>query len=176
MAGFLLLILCLNLDALSFGVAYGLKKQKFSLFFILKLSVFSTFLFSVPLYLSKFLFKYFNRIVCNIINGLILIVLGLFYLFKRSNPIDSTENKSTKKSFVGETVAFSVDAFFTAFLGGFPLNFYVFFVVFYFFSNFLAIFLGNLILFKINKKINFRLDFVGGIVFLLLGVLKIFGV
>lgn len=176
MAGFFILILCLNLDALSFGVAYGLKKKRFPLGFVLKLSVFSTILFSIPLYLSKFLFKYFNRTVCNIINGLILIVLGLFYLLKRNKSQTDPSSDIPKKSFVGEAVAFSVDALFTAFLGGFPLNFYIFFVIFYFFTNFLAIFLGNLILFKINKNIKFRLDFVGGIVFLLLGFLKIFGV
>ena len=61
MAGFLLLILCLNIDALSFGVAYGIKKVKFSLWFVLKVSILSSIFFAIPLLLSQFLFKYFDK-------------------------------------------------------------------------------------------------------------------
>ena len=175
MAGFLLLILCLNLDALSFGIAYGARKNRFTFWFVLKLSLFSTILFAIPLFLSKFLFKYFDRTVCNIINGVILIILSLTYFFKKEKSTNENIDHFSKKKFLGECFAFSVDAFFTAFLGGFPLNFYLIFVIFYFFSNFLSIFFGNLIVFKLNKKIKFNLDFFGGIIFLILGITKIFG-
>ena len=176
MAGFLLLILCLNIDALSFGVAYGLKKTRFSFWFVLKISFLSTFFFAVPLFLSQFVFKYFNRQVCNIINGIILIILGCTCFIKNSKQNSEFHLVFSHKKFFGECFAFSVDAIFSAFLGGFPMNFYIFFVIFYFFSNFLAIFLGNLILFKLNSKIKLRLDFFGGIIFIVLGITKMFGI
>ena len=175
MAGFLLLILCLNIDALSFGVAYGIKKVKFSFWFVLKVSILSSIFFAIPLFLSQFLFKYFDKTICNIINGIILILLGFFSFLKKDKESNENIFCFSRKKVFGECFAFSVDAIFTAFLGGFPLNFYLFFVFFYFFSNFLAIFFGNLILFKINNKTKFRLDFVGGIIFLILGITKIFG-
>ena len=75
-----------------------------------------------------------------------------------------------------ECLAFSVDAIFTAFLGGFPANYYIIFILFYFFTNFLAIYLGNLITYKFNKYIKINLDFFGGIIFLALGIFKIFGI
>lgn len=176
MVAFFLLILCLNIDALSFGVAYGAKKQRFSAFFTLKISLLSSVFFAIPLFLSQFLFKYFDKAICNVINGVILIILSLSYFFKNKEKEQKNIENFSKKRFLGECFAFSVDAFFTAFLGGFPLNFYAFFVIFYFFSNFLAIFLGNLLVFKFNKKLRFNLDFLGSLIFLVLGVLKIFGI
>lgn len=175
MASYLILILCLNLDALSFGIAYGLKKQKFTFFFILKISILSAIFFAIPLFFSRFIFKYLNRFVCNIINGVILILLGMSYFIKKSNTSTNLNESMPRKQFFLECLAFSLDAIFTALLGGFPLNFYVFFLIFYFISNFFAIFLGNLIILKINKTIKLRLDYIGGIIFILLGIFKMIG-
>lgn len=176
MTAYLLLILCLNIDALSFGVAYALKKKRFKFFFTLKISLLSSLFFAIPLFLSKFVFEYLNKSVCNIINGIILIILALSYFVKKSEKnIGENENFSQKR-FLGECFAFSVDAIFTAFLAGFPMKFYIIFLFFYFFSNFLAIYFGNFFVFKFNKKIKFRLDFLGGIIFLILGILKIVGI
>lgn len=176
MATFLILILCLNIDALSFGVTYGLKKIKFNFFFVLKISLISTIFFIVPLILSSQLYKYLDKNICNIINGVVLILLSISYFFKKTNDKQIDIQNQSTKNFLCECLAFSVDAIFTAFLGGFPIEFYSFFVIFYFFSNFLAIFYGNLFIYKFNKKIKFNLDYFGGIIFLVLGILKIIGI
>ena len=145
MLSYILLILCLNIDALSYGVATGLKKEKLSLIKILLFSLGSTILFSIPLAISKYVFKYFNRTFCNILNGIILIILGIFYLAPKSEKNqENNKEKTPTKSVIFECITVSVDAMFTALLGGFTTKFFLFFVFFYGFSNFLAIFCGNL--------------------------------
>lgn len=176
MAAFLLLILCLNIDALSFGVTYGLKKIKFNFFFSLKICIISSIFFAVPLFLSPLVFKYLDRSLCNIINGIILILLSIMYFTKSSGKKKKQIENHSTKNFMYECLAFSVDAIFTAFLGGFPANYYIIFILFYFFTNFLAIYLGNLITYKFNKYIKINLEFFGGIIFLALGIFKIFGI
>ncbi len=176
MATFLLLILCLNIDALSFGVTYGLRKIKFNFLFSLKLCIISTFLFTIPLILSPLVFEHLNKQICNIINGIVLILLSLMYFFKKSSNKQTEIQSFSTKKFLLECLAFSVDAIFTAFLGGFPSKKILFFIIFYFFSNFFAIYFGNFFVYKFGSKIKINLDFLGGIIFFTLGLLKIFGI
>lgn len=246
MLTYIFLILCVNIDALSYGIAYGLQKKVFNFFYILAVALLSTALFAVPLYFSKYIFQYFDRTVCYIVNAVILISLGVFFIipkknkseinksylknygyigFKKAKNIQKIESKFPNNSlkcikifdnatmccenldvrfakykdrievnakffkkrsgksavknkivkYFYETIAISVDAIFTAFLSGFSDNFYLFLVFFYLFSNFFAIFFGNIIFFKINKKCNVKLDILSGIIFILLGIFKIFG-
>ncbi len=256
MLTFCLLILCINIDALSYGVANGVQNRKFSVLYILLVCVMSTIMFAVPLYLSKYVFQYFDELICRIINGIILMLLGFIYILpknfikklfknKKTNYSQNTKNstintgtttniiinnfnenqdknnenyiknsdnclkttkninatsknnkkrnqnsnnnelnsdsntqKYTKISFgrcFFECFVISVDAIFTAFLSNFTDNYYIFAVAFYAITNYLAIYLGNRALYKINKLVKFNLSFLSGLIFILLGVLKICG-
>ena len=133
MVSFCLIILCLNIDALSYGVAYGTKKTKLKTGYIFSISLLSTLFFLISLYSSKYIYHYFNARLCEILNGLILITLGLSYikpqnLNQKNTP--SNNNFSLKKSLL-ECFAFSVDAIFTALLSGFSSNFIIFFCLLY---------------------------------------------
>lgn len=218
MLTFFLLILCINIDALSYGVAGGIKKRKFSALYVLLVCVMSTIMFAVPLYLSKFVFQYFDELICRIINGVILMLMGIIYLLPKdliksklrshkkpnysqnTNDINSEfketldakiENKEKsiensmennqkfeKITFVKcflECFVISVDAIFTAFLSNFTDNYYILAVAFYALTNYLAIYFGNRVLYKINALVKFNLSFISGLIFILLGVLKICG-
>ena len=139
MLSFCLLILCLNIDALSYGVAYGTKNTKLGLKFILSISLLSTIFFLISLYFSRFIYHYFNDRVCEILNGVILIFLGISYIkpkkIKQKNT-PSLNEISLKKSF-WECFAFSIDAIFTAFLSGFSGDFFLFYVFFYLYFSIL---------------------------------------
>ena len=177
MISFCLLILCLNINAFSYGVAYGAKKVKLKLPYITSLSILSTLLFLIPLYFSKYIYQYFNKRLCEVLNGIILIILGLSYLKPKKEQqknTPQTNNSSLKKLFL-ECFAFSVDAIFTAFLSGFSGNFFLFFVFFYFFTNFLSIFCGNLFSYKIGSKTTKNLSFFSFFIFFFLGLFKIMG-
>lgn len=254
MLTFFLLILCVNIDALSYGIAYGLKKKRFKILYILAITTLSTVLFAVPLYFSKFIYEYFDETICHIVNAIILLLLGIYYLIpknslnknkkifknklntgyleldirfkscnynvkstffstnhklnKKSKKQNYSQNKSNKNykysilfnknklssknkkirynkkeknnktnilRFFCECMAISVDAIFTAFLSGFHDNFYIYAVIFYALSNFFAIFLGNILFYKLDKNFKFNLEFLSGIIFIILGILKIFG-
>lgn len=216
MLSFIIIILCINIDAFSYGVAYGFKKEKFSIFYIFLVTILSTILFAIPLIVSKYVFKLFNPIICHLINGLILISLGIYYFLqkpanynektdknaqisknnvnfnnytnlnitnKNQNKLEINSNKLFAKShrinikkYLIETFVISVDAIFTALLSGFDSNFSIFYIFFYAFSNFFAIFLGNLIFYNTNKKIKIKLSYFSGIIFVILGILKFFGI
>lgn len=88
------------------------------------------------------------------------------------------KEKNTQHSFSRcfcECFVISVDAIFTAFLSGFSENFYLFSVIFYALTNFLAILVGNRLLFRLGRRFNFSFDILGGLIFILLGFLKIIG-
>ncbi len=200
MLTFSLLILCLNLDALSYGIANGAKNRKFSILYVLVVCLMSTIMFAVPLAVSKYVFQYFDETACRLVNATILIAMGIFYMIpkkisNKSSDIKNDPNYSqnnltqslnntksnipnTKISFSRcfiECLVISVDAIFTAFLSGFSENYFIFSVALYAVTNFLAILFGNRLLYKISNKINFRLDLFSGLIFILLGVLKIIG-
>lgn len=209
MLQFLLIILCINIDAFSYGVAYGFKRTKLKISYILLVTILSTILFAIPLIISKYVFQYFNSIVCNIINGLVLIFLGIYYFLqkppefnekdaqntkiyqnkdkkyilknsstsnKKCKKIENNFKKFTLKEYFIETLIISVDAIFTALLSGFNSNFLVFYIFFYAFSNFFAIFCGNQIVYRTNKFTKIKLSFFSGLIFIILGFLKFFGI
>lgn len=178
MLSFALLILCLNIDALSYGIAYGAKNKKLKISYILLVTFMSTIMFAMPLALSKYIFQYFDKQTCSIINGIILILLGISYIIPKKSDkeknIALNENFSFKQCFL-ECLAISVDAIFTALLSGFSKNYFLFCVVFYAFSNFIAIFCGNLFFYKIGKKLNFSIGFFSCFIFIFFGIFKIIG-
>lgn len=171
MLSFSLLILTLNIDALSYGVAYGIKKKKIPLKWILFINIFSTILFAIPLYLSKFVYQYFDKTTLTIINGIVLIALGLKYCFEK--PTKNTTNDFSFWQCFVECFVISVDAIFTAILSGFSANYFIYSVIFYELTNFLAIFCGNLIFYKNNCKRRIKLNILSGFIFIFLGIFKI---
>ena len=177
MISFLLTILCLNLDALSYGISYGITQTKIKLKYIFFINILSTIFFSIPLYLSKHIYNLFNPQILKYTNALILIILGIFYIFK--NKKNKQIKKQTLLSFKTcffECIAISIDAIFTAILSSFSGNFFIFSLFFYGFTNFFAIFLGNHISLKIQNKLNFNLGFFSGFIFIFLGFLKCIGI
>lgn len=177
MTSFLLTILCLNLDALSYGISYGIKKIKIPLKYILFIFSLSTFLFLIPLSISRYICKFFNPLVLRLINALILILLGIIYIIK--NKKEEQEKKQVVlcyKSCFFECLAISTDAIFTAILSGFSGDFFIFSIFFYGLTCFFAIFFGNLIFYYFNKNLKINLSFFSGFIFIILGILKCVGI
>lgn len=175
MATFILLLFTINLDALSFGISYGLNNKKLKPITILYFCLFSTLLFSIPLALSKHISQFFSEIVLRIINSIVLILLGLFYIFKKETQKKDPVMKLGFKQGFFECIAISVDAMFTALLSGFNSKYFIFAVILYAFINYFAIFFGNyfLLKFKFSSKIN--LQFISGFIFIFLGFFKLIG-
>lgn len=177
MISFLITILCINIDALSYGISYGITKTKIKPKFIIFISIISTILFAIPLYLSRYIYSFFNPKILNFINAGILIILGITYLFKnlKNNQIKKQVNLSFKTCFF-ECIAISIDAIFTAILSCFSGNFFIFSLFFYGFTNYFAIFFGNRFSLKIQNKLSFNLEFFSGFLFIFLGFLKCLGI
>lgn len=176
MIAYILLILTINIDALSYGIAYGINKQRIKFSTILFICTLSTILFAVPLYFSKYIMQYFNELYLRLINGIVLILLGVFYLLKtNSTEKKDIELKQSFKQVFFECLAISADAIFTALLSGFNQKFYIFLVFFYAFSNFFAIFLGNIIFLYFNKKLSINFSLISGFIFIFLGIFKLIG-
>jgi putative Mn2+ efflux pump MntP len=169
------LILCLNIDALSYGIAYGLKKIRLKTTYVLLISLLSSVMFFIPLYFSKFISNFLSKNILNFVNGLILIFLGIKYIFSKDKKNTSNEISFSFKQCFFECLAFSTDAIFTALLGSFSYNFFLICIIFYEFSNFLAIFCGNLIFYHINKNISINLNIFSGFIFIFLGIFKMIG-
>lgn len=171
MLSFSLLILTLNIDALSYGIAYGVKRVKIPFKWVLFINIISTILFSIPLYFSKHIFKYFDKTTLSIINGIVLILLGIKYCFEKPKK-NTAKNFSFWQCFI-ECIVISVDAIFFAILSGFSANYFVFSVFFYEITNLLAIICGNLFFYyqKSLKQIN--LGILSGFIFIFLGIFKI---
>lgn len=175
MATIILLVLAVSLDAFSFGLAQGFNKNKISFFYAFCMSALSTVLFAVPLYLSSYIYKYLKSSICYLINGIILLLLGLFYLknavFKKKN--EKTDNIALNfKNCMVSVFPISLDAIFTAFLSGYELNYVVFGIVFYFIVTLLFIYVPNKIVLKLSKKFKFNADWLSGIIFIILAILK----
>ena len=175
MTSFLIIILCLNLDALSYGISCGIRKIKINLKYIFYITTLSTLFFAIPLYFSKYIYTYFNPLVLRYINAAILIILGLIYIFKKEDQTKKQILLSYKTCFF-ECVAISVDAIFTAILSGFSGNFYIFSIFFYCLTNFFAIFFGNIFFYKLNNFLKINLSFFSGFIFIILGILKCVGI
>lgn len=179
----ILLILALSLDAFSFGFAQGFKKYKLTLVNCLIMSAISTFLFTVPLYLSQFVFKYFNEQVCNIINGIILILLGLYYLYdfikSKNYKIEDKNNKIIPlrlKICILSTFPISLDAIFTALLNGYSVTYIISAILIYFLFTFCSLYLTNLIGLKFSKDSYISLSWLSSLIFIIIGSLKCFGI
>jgi putative Mn2+ efflux pump MntP len=185
MFGIIILIFALSLDAFSFGIAQGICKNKIPLFAIICMSVLSTILFGLPLYLSSIISSFLDVTICNIINGVVLILLGLIYVFKfikdNSKQTEMLESSTTNKDlslgyYLICTIPLSLDAIFTAFLSSLSVKNMCFSIVFYLIITFFALFLGNRISIKMTGKSKLNVEWLSGIIFVVLGILKIFGI
>ena len=176
MTTFLITILCLNIDALSYGISYGISKIKINLKYIFFITIISTILFAIPLAISKYIYTLFNKKILEIINGIILIILGLSYILKKSEDLQTKKQGLNFKTCFFECIAISVDAIFTAILSGFSANYFIFSVFFYALTNFFAIFFGNLFFYNFQNKLRINLSFFSGFIFIFLGFLKCIGI
>ena len=176
MLSFLITILCLNIDAFSYGISYGLTKKKIGIKYIFFITTLSTFMFAIPLGISKYIYTLFNPKILRFLNAIILIILGLSYIFKKKekNQTKKQVNISLKTCFF-ECIAISIDAIFTAILSGFSGDFFIFSIFFYALTNFFAIFFGNLFFYTFNKKLKINLSFFSGFIFIILGIFKAVG-
>lgn len=175
MVYFLLIILCLNIDALSYGIAYGSKNIKLPKKYIFFITTLSTIMFSISLYISKFVYQYLNKSILSIINGIILIILGCSYI-KPSKKTHLSKKNFSFKVCLFECLAISIDAIFTTLLSIINYQYSVIYIIFYALTNYFAIFFGNLTLYKIGKYSKFSINFFSFLIFVILGILKIFGI
>ena len=176
MLTFLITILCLNIDALSYGISYGTRKIKINLRYIIFITLLSTIMFAIPLKISKYIYTFFNPKILQFINAAILIILGCCYLKQNKNEQTKKQAPLSFKTCFFECIAISIDAIFTAILSGFYGDFYIFSIFFYGFTNFFAIFFGNIISLKINKFLRINFSFFSGFIFIILGILKCVGI
>ena len=173
MLSFVIIILCVNLDALSFGISYGLRKQKIKFSSIIFISTLSTILFLIPLYLSNYIFNKLNQKLCYILNGIFLINLGIFYIFETHK---NSCKKLTIRNQILECFIISIDAIITALFYGYLIKNHIFYILFYYFINFFAIFSGDRIFYKFSNFSRLNFSFFSGFIFIFLGILKIFGI
>lgn len=172
----ILLVIAVNIDALSFGFASGLNKSIIKWNYALCMAIVSTMLFSVPLYLSHIVVKYLNEDIFYIINGLVLCSMGIIYIISsfRKKEENATYNTKSLNGCILSIFPISLDSIFTAFLNGYSLNYVIFGIVFYFIITFCFIFFANLIGLRLTSKSKLNIDWVSGVIFLILGILKFF--
>lgn len=170
----ILLVIAINIDALSFGFASGLSKSKIKWSYALCMAIISTILFSVPLYLSHLVIKLLNENIFYVVNGLVLCLMGILYIIfsfrKKSEP--TTYNTKSLGGCILSIFPISLDSIFTAFLNGYSLSYVIFGIVFYLVTTFCFIFFANLIGLKLTSKTKLNIDWVSGVIFLILGILK----
>ena len=173
MLSFIIILLCVNIDALSFGISYGMRGVKIKTSTTLLISILSTLLFSIPFLVSKFVMGFLDQKICFLINGFFLIILGLVYIIE-------TDKKTPKilnlKNSIFECFIISIDAIFTALFYGYLFKNHIFYIFLYYIFNFFAIFHGNRLFYKFSKISKLNLYFFSGIIFIFLGIFKIFGV
>lgn len=168
-----LLVLVVSIDSLSYGISKGIRKEKLSFVESLIMSFFSSLIFFVPLIISSFVKDFLNEKICMIINGIFLCLLGVFYFIKKEK--QSTEEK-TKSSLFVSTIIFSLDAFFSALFSSFDSIEIFCGVSFYFVITFVCLFVVSNIVYKFFSKNKVDLSWISGLLFIVLGVLKICGI
>ena len=199
MAQTILILLAVSLDVFSFGISLGVKKQNLSAPKALYFTLVSTLLFVIPFSLSFVFAKFVPAHVCYLINGSVLLALGFVYFqvyvlknfitppksSKKRPNLPQTQNKqenyhSTSKHgnlslkwLTFYTIPVNLDAFFTALLVGFSMGNYFFVLATYTIFTFVSVFISNKIAINLSNKIKFDLSFVSGILFLILGALKL---
>lgn len=196
----ILILLAVSLDVFSFGLSLGFKRVYLDFYKGLFFTFISAFIFAFPLLLSKLISKVIPQKICFLINGIVLLLLGVYYLMSfiikkvkdRANsaqkaPLKANlQNEQENNHALGQTpflglkylalcaVPVNLDAFFTALLSGFIMgNFFVVLLIYLTFT-FFAIYIGNKLSFYLSKKINLDLSWISGILFIVLGILKLF--
>lgn len=173
----ILLVLAVSLDSLSFGVGQGLNNKKIGLFNSIIMTILATILFTIPLYLSKLVVKNMDEDLCFLINGTVLLLLGLFYIItyiiNKDKPKKYVSNDVNFKYYIISTFPITLDAIFTAFLNGYSLDNLWFAIFFFFIITFVSLYVGNLITIKLSKKFNLSLEWLSGIIFIILGIIKL---
>lgn len=195
----ILILLAVSLDVFSFGISLGIDKVNLNWYKALYFTFISMLIFSIPLALSKLIATIVAPKICYIINGSVLIAMGIFYLIcfvknclkKASKKVQNSPNslqntnshgiiqekdKSGKlglKSLAICAIPVNLDAFFTALLSGFSMgNFFIVLAIYLVFT-FLAVYLANKISFFLTKRLQLDLSWLSAILFIVLGVFKI---
>lgn len=196
----ILILLAVSLDVFSFGLSLGFNNVYLSIIKGLFFTLISAFIFAFPLALSKLISQIIPEKICYLINGIVLLLLGLYYLIsfivkikiKNSKNAQKGTNKTNLKNeheninplaktpFLGlKYLAFcaipvNLDAFFTALLSGFSMGNFFIVLLFYLIFTFIAVYIGNKLSFYLSKKANLDLSWISGILFIILGMLKLF--
>lgn len=193
-------LLTVSLDVFSFGITLGISKERLSFLKSLIFTAVSLLLFAVPLTLSGVVATFISSGVCYLINGVALLCLGGWYLGKYiSAEIEKRAflakfapcinlyifervfyNKNRVrlnmglKSVIFCAVPVNLDAFFTALLIGNELGGFFEVCALYIILTFLALTLGHIVSTKLRQFISLNFSWVSGVLFILLGLLKIF--
>lgn len=172
----ILLILAVSLDSVSFGLAQGFLKNKIKLSYALCMTLLSVILFATPLYLSSLVFKHLSKNTCYLINGIVLLLLGLYYLI--TSLLAKEQPNINKKTInlrfcIVNTFPISLDALFTAFFNGIFIKNKVFAILFFALVTFISLYIVNIITLQLSKKCKISLNWLSGLVFIILGILKI---
>ena len=80
------------------------------------------------------------------------------------------------KPALAATIPISIDAVFTAFLNGYSLSHIGYGIILYFIITFLSILITNQIGLQLSKRSNINLGFLSGLIFIIIGLLKFFGI
>ena len=167
-----ILILAVSLDSLSYGIALGFNKIKIRLSRSVIMTIFSTVLFFCALMLSNILINIINSTILYLINGIALILLGLFYFISNITKKEYVEN-THDKHFLLSTIIISLDAIFSALLSGYCLKIAIMATIIYCVITFLFIFVANRIAFILPNRLNFNFGILSGLLFIALGILKL---
>ena len=180
-----ILIIVVSFDAMSFGLAQGLKNIKICFCTLLLMTILSTILFTIPLYISKFIANFFEENTLNIINGIALLIMAIIYLLLFIKDIKINENYEINKTDIKimpyksaliATFPISIDAIFTALLNGYSLEFLFAGVIIYFFITFFSLFVTNYIGLKLSRITTMNLGWISSIIFFIIGTLKLLGI
>ena len=167
-----MLILAVSLDSLAYGIALGFNKVKISFLKSVIMTLLSTLIFFLCLLLSSEISSHLKDYILYLINGSALMGLGVFYIvnsFKEKN-ITKTYNN---QHYIIHTLIFSLDAAFSALLSAYSFETALFATIIYLIVTFVFIFVANRLSYLLPFRLNINFGFISGLLFIILGILKI---
>ena len=196
-----LILLAVSFDVFTYAVSMGALGLRFNLRQILGFLFISGLVFVLALIASKGINLLMSEEQGYVINGVALILFGVYYLFDyviglnlkllknlkfatiKQRLAFLTANYSNKpvigqkraKFSVWQAVPVNLDAFFTATFAGNGFYSLEFCLVCYFALTLLAVVIGNKLSFSVLKRTKIDYSWVCGVIFVWLGVIKLLG-
>lgn len=108
---YIMLALCVSIDALGTGITYGLKNTKISNCAKVILFIFSFIITSFSLLVGNTISGFLSNFLCNLLGGLILCIMGLWIIFQgpEHSDLDNSNYIDTKESLF-LAIALSLDS------------------------------------------------------------------